>query len=158
MEPLDDPTARARSPSSGQPPEGGFSAMTPELTVQDIDASLRFWCDLLGFVVAYDRPAARFAYLARGSAHIMLRQRNGRWDTGVLERPYGRGVNFQITVDNLGPILTALDAVRWPLFEEPSEAWYRTGSVEGGQRECLVQDPDGYLVRLAENLGQRQPE
>jgi catechol 2,3-dioxygenase-like lactoylglutathione lyase family enzyme len=158
MEPLADPVARARSSGSGQPPEGGFSALTPELTVQDLDVSLQFWCDLLGFTVAYDRPAARFAYLARGSAQIMLCQRNGRWNTGTLDRPYGRGVNFQIMVDRLAPILTALDAAGWPLFEEPSEAWYRTGPVEGGQRECLVQDPDGYLVRLAENLGQRQPE
>jgi len=158
MKLLADPAARARSPGSGQPPEGGFSALTPELGVQSLDASLRFWCDLLGFTVAYDRPAARFAYLVRGRAQIMLCQRNGRWDTGVLEHPYGRGVNFQIMVDRLAPILTALDAARWPLFEEPSETWYRTGPVEGGQRECLVQDPDGYLVRLAENLGQREPE
>ncbi len=158
MEPLSEPAERARSPGSGQPPEGGFSALTPELAVRDLHASLRFWCDLLGFVVAYDRPAARFAYLTRGSAQIMLCQRNSRWDTGVLELPYGRGVNFQVMVDRLAPILAALDAVRWRLFEEPSEAWYRTGPVEGGQRECLVQDPDGYLVRLAESLGQREPE
>ncbi|MDE4911089.1 VOC family protein [Methylobacterium sp. 092160098-2] len=158
MEPLADPIARARSTGSGHPPESGFSALTPELAVYDLDTSLRFWCDLLGFGVAYDRPAARFSYLVRGRAQIMLCQRNGRWDTGTLERPYGRGVNFQIMVDQLAPILTALATAGWPLFEEPSEAWYRTGPVEGGQRECLVQDPDGYLVRLAESLGHRQPE
>jgi catechol 2,3-dioxygenase-like lactoylglutathione lyase family enzyme len=158
MDTLADPVARARSAGSGQLPEGGFAALTPELTVQDLDASVHFWCDLLGFAVAYDRPAARFAYLVRGGAQVMLCQRNGRWDTGVLERPYGRGVNFQIIVDQLAPVLSALNAAGWPLFEEPSETWYRMGPVEGGQRECLVQDPDGYLVRLAEDLGKRQPE
>lgn len=157
MEPLADPAARARSTGSGQPPEGGFAALTPELDVENLDVSLRFWCDLLGFKVAYDRPAARFAYLERGGAQIMLCQHNGRWMTGKLERPLGRGVNFQIRVDRLDPILAGLEAARWPLFEEPSEVWYRTGCVECGQRECLVQDPDGYLVRLAENLEQRQP-
>ena len=157
MEPLADPIARARSSGSGQMPEGGFSALTPELGVHDLDASLRFWCDLLGFTVAYDRPLARFAYLVRGGAQIMLCQHNGRWRTGELEHPLGRGMNFQIMVDRLDPILAALDAAGWPLFEVPSEAWYRIGPVEGGQRECLVQDPDGYLVRLAENLGQRSP-
>ncbi len=118
MEPLADPIARARSTGSGHPPEGGFSALTPELAVYDLDTSLRFWCDLLGFGVAYDRPAARFSYLVRGRAQIMLCQRNGRWDTGTLERPYGRGVNFQIMVDQLAPILTALATAGWPLFEE----------------------------------------
>ena len=158
MEPLTDPVERARSASSGDTPEGGFSALAPELDVGDLDASLRFWCDLLGFKIAFDRPAARFAYLARGGAQIMLCQHNGRWLTGALDRPYGRGVNFQIMVDRLEPILTALAVAQWPLFEEPSEAWYRVGPVEEGQRECLVQDPDGYLVRLAEKLGQRQFE
>ena len=157
MKALADPDERARAPGTGHPPEGGFTVLTPELDVTDLDASLRFWCDLLGFKVAFDRPAARFAYLARGGAQIMLCELNGRWMTGALERPYGRGVNFEITVDRLEPILTALADVQWPLFEEPREAWYRTGPVEAGQREFLVQDPDGYLVRLAENLGQREP-
>lgn len=61
MEPLADPAARARSSGSGRPPEDGFAALTPELSVRDLDVSLRFWCGLLGFTVAYDRPAARFA-------------------------------------------------------------------------------------------------
>lgn len=157
MEPLADPDARARSSGSGAIPDGGFSALTPELSVQDLDVSLRFWCDCLGFTVAYDRPAARFACLVRGKAHVMLCQINGRWDTGELLHPFGRGVNFQILVERLDPILATLEAARWPLFEMPSEAWYRAGPVEAGQRECLVQDPDGYLVRLAEILGQRSP-
>jgi hypothetical protein len=37
----------------------------------------------------------------------------------------------------------------------PVEGWYRTGGVETGQRQFLVQDPDGYLLRLAEVLGER---
>lgn len=158
MEPLADPVARAQSPGSGGMPEGGIAALTPELDVVDLDASLAFWCGLLGFVVAYDRPAARFAFLVRGAAQIMICQCNGRWVTGPLERPFGRGVNFQIMVDRLDPILAAFDAASWPLFEAPSEVWYRVGNEERGQRECLVQDPDGYLVRLAESLCQRSPQ
>lgn len=157
MEPLADPKARARSSGSGQMPEQGIAALTPELDVFDLDATLRFWCGLLGFSVAYDRPVARFAFLVRGGAQVMVCQHNGRWLTGPLERPLGRGVNFQITVDHLDPILFELNDASWPLFEEPSETWYRVGEVERGQRECLVQDPDGYLVRLAEVLEQRSP-
>ena len=87
----------------------------------------------------------------------MLCARNGRGETAELARPFGRGVNFQIKVERLRPILEALDAAEWPLFEAPSEAWYRTGDIEGGQREFLVQDPDGYLLRFAEDLGSRPP-
>jgi hypothetical protein len=58
---------------------------------------------LLGFKITYDRPAARFAYLTRGGAQIMLCELNGRWMTGALERPYGRGVNFENMIDRLDP-------------------------------------------------------
>lgn len=38
---------------------------------------------------------------------------------------------------------------------ECEEAWYRKGDFEVGQRQFLVQDPDGYLLRLVEGLGER---
>ena len=155
MLPLTDPNERALSAGSGQVPVGGFAALVPKLSVVDLDAGLRFWCDLLGFTVAYDRPAARFAYLTLGEAQVMLCQHNGRWQTGALEPPLGRGVNFSIETDRMEATLAALLAARWPLYEPPSEAWYRVGTTERGQRECLVQDPDGYLVRLTEGLGER---
>ncbi|WP_425329955.1 bleomycin resistance protein [Terrirubrum flagellatum] len=155
--PIADPAARAASHSTGAAPKGGFAALTPELDVSSLDESLWFWRDLLGFEIAYDRPAARFAYLQRGPLQVMLCERNGRWETGGMERPFGRGVNFQMTVESLAPILAALEKAGWPLFEKPSEAWYRVGDREEGQREFLVQDPDGYLLRFAENLGERAP-
>ncbi|WP_338664224.1 VOC family protein [Pararoseomonas sp. SCSIO 73927] len=151
-----DPAARAAAEGSGQVPEGGFAALVPELSVTEIAASLRFWCGPLGFRVAYDRPAARFAFLthgpARGAAQLMLCERNGRWGTGGMQRPFGRGINLQITVERVAPILEGLEAAGWPLFEAPREAWYRTGDGMAGQREFLVQDPDGYLLRFAERL------
>ncbi|TXN03580.1 bleomycin resistance protein [Methylobacterium sp.] len=153
--PLADPVARARSSGSGAAPHGGFAALVPELGVTDLERSLHFWRDLLGFAIAYDRPAARFAYLTRGSVQIMLYQINGSWETAELEYPFGRGINFQTKIEPLDPVLAALAAVSWPLFEGPREAWYRVGEAEHGQRECLVQDPDGYLVRLVESLGIR---
>jgi catechol 2,3-dioxygenase-like lactoylglutathione lyase family enzyme len=153
--PIADPVARAASPGTGQAPDGGFAALVPELGVSDIAASLRFWCGLLGFRVAYDRPAARFAYLQRGALQVMLCERNGRWEFGEMQRPFGRGINFQMTVGSLAPLLVALEAAGWPLLEPPTDAWYRVGDHEGGQREFLVQDPDGYLLRFAEDLGRR---
>jgi hypothetical protein len=72
-----------------------------------------------------------------------------------MQRPFGRGINLQMAVDRIAPILAALDGAGWPLHEQPNEAWYRIGGYEGGQREFLVQDPDGYLLRFAEDLGTR---
>lgn len=147
---------RNAASGNGALPEGGFAPLVPELDVTDMDRSLAFWCDLLGFEIAYDRPEAKFAYLQRQGRQIMLCEINGNWRTGDLHRPFGRGINLQITTDALEPILEALAAKDWPLFEEAKENWYRTGAThEGGSREFLVQDPDGYLLRFSQPLGER---
>ncbi|PZW41854.1 catechol 2,3-dioxygenase-like lactoylglutathione lyase family enzyme [Humitalea rosea] len=153
--PLADPLARAAAAGTGSAPTTGWAALVPELSVSDLDASLAFWCGPLGFAVAYDRPAARFAYLAREGLQVMLCERNGRWEPGDMQAPFGRGINLQMTVEALAPILDALAAAGWPLYEGPAETWYRVGPTEAGQREFLVQDPDGYLLRFAERLETR---
>lgn len=146
-----DQTQRNSSASEGDMPVGGFAALVPELDVTDLDVSLRFWCDLLGFEVAYSRPAARFAYLQRGSIHIMLCQINEEWATGELEPPFGRGINFQMTVSDLAPVVKALQTHGWPLFRPVQEKTYQIGHRSLISREFLVQDPDGYLLRFAQN-------
>ena len=141
---------------TGAPPKSGWSRFVPELLVEDIDASLRFWCGLLGFAIAYQRPSERFAYLERPDGpQVMLCQRSGKWETAPLERPYGRGVMFQLSVDRLQPLLHAVSQAGWPVYAGPREVWRRLGDREGGQREFFVLDPDGYLVMIAENIGER---
>lgn len=149
-------TERDASAGTGSSPTGGFAPLVPELDVTSIAASLAFWCDGLGFRVAYERRQAKFAYLERQGAQVMLCEINGNWQTAPLERPFGRGINFQIATDDLESILEALRKLDWPLFEEPSESWYRVGETEEtGSREFLVQDPDGYLIRFAQSIGRR---
>ena len=40
------------------------SKLVPELYCSDIVVSRRFYCDILGFTVLYERPEERFLYLA----------------------------------------------------------------------------------------------
>jgi catechol 2,3-dioxygenase-like lactoylglutathione lyase family enzyme len=134
-----------------------WATVVPELLITDLQKSLWFWRDLCGFSVVFDRPEEGFAYLDRDGAQIMLDQRGltRDWETGPMEIPYGRGVNFQVRVTSLEPILAALAGANWPLFLEPEEKWYRTGAIETGVRQFLVQDPDGYLLRFSAWLGER---
>ncbi len=131
-----------------------FPGLVPELMVGDLAASLGFWVTLCGFAVLYDRPEEGFAYLRCGSAHLMLDQIGiGRdWVTGPLDRPLGRGVNFQVSVPAIAPLVDRLAAAEWPLFLAPETRWYRTGDTRAGVSQFLVQDPDGYLVRFSESL------
>ena len=133
-----------------------WAALVPELTVLDIEKSLAFYTDLLGFEVLFSRPEARFAYLGLGDAQLMLDQYGegqGWGETGRLEPPLGRGINFQIEVETLEPILTRLAGAAQPLFVTPEENWYQQDGELHGNREFLVQDPDGYLLRFSEYLG-----
>src|SRR3954452_17974435 len=132
---ITDPAGRAASAGSGNAPEGGFAALVPELAVSDIRERLSFWCGLLGFEIAYDRPGARFAFLVRERLQVMLCERNGRWEPAEMQRPFGLGINFQMTLAQVAPILAGLERAGSPLYEQPRDAWYRVGDHERGQRE-----------------------
>jgi len=81
---------------------------------------------------------------------------DGNWRTGALEFPFGRGVSLSLDVDSLGPILENLSHGKHPLKMEPKEAWYRRGEVLVGERQILVMDPDGYLLRFQQYLGVKE--
>lgn len=141
---------------SGAPPRSGWARMVSELHVSDLEASLSFWRDVLGFEIAYQRSEERFVYLEHPEGHqIMLCQRHGRFETGPLDHPLGQGVMLQIYLTSVERALAALTARAWPLYKEPQESWRRTGDRESGQREFFVQDPDGYLIMVAQSIGQR---
>jgi catechol 2,3-dioxygenase-like lactoylglutathione lyase family enzyme len=140
----------------GKEPPAQWAALVPELNVTDLARSLAFWVGLCGFRVAYGRPEEGFAYLERERLQVMLETiAPDSWTTAPLEPPLGRGLNLQMEVSRLAPIADALAAAAWPLFRPPEERWYRVGDREHGQRQLLVQDPDGYLLRFCEVLGER---
>lgn len=133
-----------------------FPALVPELTARDFKKSLKFYTEILGFSVKFERPEDGFAYLTLGSAHLMLEQLlEDSWRTGEFTPPLGRGINLEIAVEEIAPLLKRLESVHCPLWSEPQEQWYRAGTIEIGVREFLVQDPDGYLLRFSQELGER---
>ena len=132
-----------------------MAALVPELSVTDIAASRHFYCTLLGFSLRYERQEEGFAYLALGTAEVMLDQLGaGRdWLTGPLQAPFGRGVNFQIEVGTIEPIVQRLAAAGIALFQPVETKTYRTAAGALTQRQFCVMDPDGYLLRFFERLG-----
>jgi catechol 2,3-dioxygenase-like lactoylglutathione lyase family enzyme len=131
-----------------------WAALVPELAVADLAISRAFYLGVLGFALEYEREG--FAYLSRGDVQIMIEQAGGHWSTGPLERPFGRGINLQMQVDNVEHLLEQVKSANWPLFLPLRTKWYRAGEVERGQSEFIIQDPDGYLLRFCQNIGERQ--
>jgi catechol 2,3-dioxygenase-like lactoylglutathione lyase family enzyme len=128
--------------------------LVPELICSDIERSLTFYTDVLGFTVLYARPEERFAYLDREGAQVMIEQTVGRaFVAGELAHPYGRGVNFQIGVAGVEALYATVQAAGATIYLPLEDAWYRRDQSLLGNRQFIVQDPDGYLLRFFEDLG-----
>lgn len=128
----------------------------PELDVTDLSVSLKFYCEILGFQVLYDRPEERFAMIDLAGARLMLEQADGpgrRYRTAPLEQPFGRGVNFQIEIANVRATYARVVENRAAVLIPLERRWYRVGELERAQDQFVVCDPDGYLLRLISILG-----
>ena len=126
-------------------------ALVPELYVSDLAASLHFY-NALGFCVRYARPEEGFAFLDRSGAELMIEEPRGRvWLTGPLEHPFGRGINLQISVDNITTVLGACPTGT-PVILPCEDRTYRRAFDTITVRQFVVADPDGYLLRFSEVL------
>ncbi len=126
-----------------------WAPCVPELLVEDFQTSLRFY-RLLGFVDQYQRT--NFAYLDYHGAQLMIAQRDNYWETGAMERPFGRGINLQFATHELDALLARLNQAGIALYQPRYEKWRDLGGTQGGSAEFLVQDPDGYLLRFLQTI------
>ena len=133
-----------------------FNKLIPEMSVTDIQISLHFYTEIIGFTIEYSRSEEKFYFLSLEGSQIMVEETNDHWWTGKLERPFGRGLNFQIEVSDVSVLIERLDEAGIALFRPLKESWYRGEGTEFGQIEFLVQDPDGYLLRFIQDIGERK--
>jgi catechol 2,3-dioxygenase-like lactoylglutathione lyase family enzyme len=132
--------------------------LIPELDVADLDRSLAFYTRIVGCVVLYDRPEERFAFLELEGANLMLEEAGGpgrRFSAAPLEHPFGRGVNFQIQVGDVDELYARVLAAESHVVVPMEEKWYRRDDRDVGNRQFVVADPDGYLLRFFSDLGRR---
>ncbi|WP_042273378.1 bleomycin resistance protein [[Clostridium] dakarense] len=131
-----------------------FNALIPELSVLNIRESKAFYIDILGFKLDYERVADKFAFISLGDAQIMLEEVNGYWNTGELEYPFGRGINFQIDTTDIDTIINKLKINNIDLFRDVAENMYNCNEIVYVEKEILVQDPNGYLLRFSQSVKQ----
>ncbi|WP_412048147.1 bleomycin resistance protein [Klebsiella variicola] len=130
-----------------------WNRMVPELTVMDFSVSLHFYVDVLGFNIMIRRNEPDFAYVSLGEAQLMLEKYNPKgWNTAELVRPLGRGINFQIEVEDIESVLARVRSNGFKLYRELRDNHYNIGETTACQREFLVQDPYGYLLRFSQYI------
>lgn len=135
-----------------------WSKLVPELTVSNFAESIRFYTGILGFEVMFSRSdSADFAYLEFEGSQLMLEEFHpDGWNVAGLEKPYGRGINLQIECSNADELRDRLSDSAYLLYRGVEDVWRVTGDTVSGSREFLVQDPDGYLLRFAQTLGEHE--
>lgn len=140
------------------------NTLVPEISVSNFEKSLWFYRDVIGFKVEYERPENRFAYLSFFGSEFMIEEDRARegdsalWIVEPLDYPRGRGLNISIDCPNANELIERFSKANIQLRRPAEDCWYRDNDVLHGQRNFLVQDPDGYLLRFAENLGTRPLE
>lgn len=134
--------------------------LTPEFAVRDIEKSIAFYCQILGFKLEYQRPEEGFALVSLDATQLMLDQIDlGRtFGEDLQNQRLGLGLNVQIFVEEaqLEHMLDALEKGEHPLYLPLEEKWYRKDNVEVGNKQFVVADPDGYLLRFAVKLKNRE--
>lgn len=126
-----------------------FNKLIPELSVSNINRSRDFYLEL-GFEIKYERENDKFIFIELNGSQIMLQENNNNWNTGNLEFPYGRGVNFSIEVKDVSALYEYLMKRKYPLFSELMMNEYVVDGEKYIEKEFLIQDPDGYLLRFTQ--------
>ena len=126
-----------------------FNKLIPELSVTSIDKSKEFYLKL-GFKIMYERKEDKFAFLELEGNQLMIEEINDNWNTGKLEYPFGRGINISMTVSDIDNYYQELVNKNIIFFKDIMTNEYDVNGKTYLDKEFLIQDPDGYLLRFNE--------
>lgn len=128
-----------------------FNSLIPELTVRDIETTKAFYVGILGFCIEYERSRDKFVFLSFGDSQMMFEQyHDSGWNIGDMKYPLGQGINFSIDVSGIEDFYNSVVATGITLFQELESVEYDCDGTIEKQRQFLLQDPDGYLLRFCE--------
>lgn len=130
-----------------------WNKIIPELSVTNLKNSLKFY-KTIGFKIEYERPVNKFVFISLGEIQFMLQEISDKdkWTVAPLAYPFGNGINFQLEVTNLEKIYNNLKTANYKITFDIEENWYRQDDKLLGNKEFLIQDPDGYLLRFFEDI------
>ena len=129
-----------------------FSKLTPNLLVADVERSLAFYTNVLGFERGFtvpEQPPFVFGSVVSGPVEIFFNER----ETAAKEYPAFAGKPLGISgtmfielkgsgvIEPLHDRLKVAGSIVMPLVTQ----WY-------GMKEFAIADPDGYVITFAERV------
>jgi uncharacterized glyoxalase superfamily protein PhnB len=133
-----------------------FADVTPNLIVSDIDRSIAFYRDVLGFTVVTTVPDGApfvFAWMQRDAVSVFLNTPGSLTDTmpELAARTVG-GTNTMFMIVEAGTPAEGIDA----LFDQVKSKARVVMPLKDqfyGMREFGIEDPDGYVIFAAQRIG-----
>ena len=126
-----------------------FNKTIPELSVFDINKSKNFYLNVLGAKIEYERQEDKFVFLSLEENQLMLEEiHDNGWNIGELTYPLGQGINISLEIKNVDSIYQRVKEHNITLYRDMKISHYTGANEIIKQKEFLLQDPDGYLLRL----------
>ncbi len=133
-----------------------FSDVTPNLIVTDIDTSIAFYRDVLGFSVVTTVPENTpfvFAWMQRDDVSVFLNTAGSVKETmpDLAARSVG-GTNTMFMIVEAGTPGEGIDAL-FELVKAKARVVMPLKDQFYGMREFGIEDPDGYVIFAAQRIG-----
>ena len=132
--------------------ETALKKLTPNLMVEDVNRTIDFYRDVLGFEVQVTVPEAGqldWAMLTRDGVTLMFQSRGslGGEIPALADAPIGGAVTFYTEVDGVEALHAQLSegASRVEIVQALHDTFY-------GTREFCFRDCNGYLISFSESL------
>lgn len=130
-----------------------MTSVNPLLSIRDVEASLKFYTELLGFtfegtMLPGDDGKPVFAGVKRGETTIWLD--HTEYADLPPNTPVGVGVELYISLDkseDIDALYEALKAAEVKIVGELEEQFW-------GDKRFVIQDLDGYRLSLSKNVRQ----
>jgi uncharacterized glyoxalase superfamily protein PhnB len=136
------PISEAKQTPRKQPETLRLRAVSPSLTVSDIATTVKWYCDVLGFIVVEEwTHEGRFmgATMRAGAVDFLVGQ-----DDFAKGRDRTKGVGFRLycrTAQDVDRLAEAVKARGGTLDQEPTtQPW--------GVRDFAITDPDGFKISI----------
>ncbi len=120
-----------------------ITGVTPQLRTTDLEASIRFYVDLLGFDLAF-RWEDFYAGVCAGEAEIHLKRVDAT-DPSIAHVAAGDHVHLYIHVDDVDAMGARLRALGVPLLAGPVDRPWNT-------REIVLRDDQGHTLYLSQPM------
>jgi len=124
--------------------------LTPNLVVRNVEASLKFYREILGLEKAISVPDQSpyvFASVSNGSVEVFFNdQKTVAAEYPKLADAIGASMTLYMEVDDLQAVLDRVQKVGAKISMPVTEQFY-------GMKEFAFEDGDGYTITIAQKMG-----